>query len=263
MARKRASPKTKSPRSKSPRSKSRAANRSKGRTTQKRTEKPGQSPSRNRADRVTVLRMTAPLSIPDVLRMQRVGHELQMNGHPVRRMSSDSGRRAPPLCSSRMKLHTVAPGYDGRMWIIRGGDSGKRWAPLLQGGHEGSVHRGSDGPRRSGGPRKTIGEKGDPKKKKRRRRIVGPNNCCVCDDPLPAFGPGSVHEPLIPRACYMTQGRTNAHRMCSECWFHGKNGRVAFASEDAVHGCPGCIGGKPFPPPLPAVGPPAAAFDFT
>jgi hypothetical protein len=258
MPRKRASPKTKSPRSKS-----RTANKSKGRTTQKRTEKSGQSPSRNRADRVTVLRMTAPLSIADVMRMQRVGHELQMNGHPVHRMSSDSGRRAPPLCSSRMKLHTVAPGYDGRMWTIQGGDSGKRWTPFLQGGHGDSVHRGSYGPRRSGGPRKTIVKNGAPKQKKPRKRIVGPNNCCVCDDPLPASGPGSVHHPLIPRACLTTYGRSNAHRMCSDCWFIGKNGRPAFSSETIPHGCPCCAIGKPFPPTLPPTGPPVAAFDLS
>lgn len=368
-----------------------------------------------------------PLSIMDVLRLQVEGHELQQsNGLPVGRMSFGSSRRAPPLCSSRMRLGTVAPGYDGRLWIIRGGDSGKRWthipvmdrtgtlhsncatsphlydqfrllkrtmeapsvtpsvarkvreanttiqrvcyssndkleaetltqqilkkplvpeppptvasndcktyqppgatapayevleyiayerkpisekdieqaryvynalrevctdtnivhaaygllmkaydifnAQFIQGGHGSTVHRHVDG------PRKTIGKKADGKrangkktngarrKTKKRKRVVGPNNCCVCDDPLPAFGPGSVHEPLIPRACYMTHGRSHAHRMCRECWFHGKHGRPAFASEDAVHGCPGCIAGKPFPPMLPAVGPPTAAFDLS
>ena len=135
----------------------------------------------------------------------------------------------------------------------------------LRGGHGGTVHGRVNGPRKSvakkSGRNKTNGA---PRKKtKKRKRVVGPNNCCICDDPLPAFGPGSVHEPLIPRACYMTQGRSNAHRICRECWFHGKHGRPAFASEDAVHGCPGCIAGKPFPPMLPAVGPPTAAFDLS
>jgi hypothetical protein len=258
MTRKRASPK-----SRRVRGNGKGKSKSKSRTAQKQAEGSGRSPSRNRAGHVTVVRMTAPLTIADVIGMQRAGDELQTNGQPVHRMSLASGRRAPPLCSSRMKLRTVAPGYDGRMWMIQGGDSGKRWTPFVQGGLKDADHKGAGGQQRRSRPHKTIGKKNAPKRKKRRKRVVGPNNCCMCDDPLPAFGPGSVHEPLIPRACYMSQGRSNAHRMCAGCWFHGKHGRPAFASEDAVHGCPGCIAGKPFPPTLPAVGPPTAAFDFS
>jgi len=56
--------------------------------------------------------------------------------------------------------------------------------------------------------------------------------CCVCEQST------SYSDALIPRAC--PYGSDRQHRICPDCWWNGKRGKIAFASENASHHCPGC-----------------------
>lgn len=56
--------------------------------------------------------------------------------------------------------------------------------------------------------------------------------CCICEEPI------TYDKALIPRAC--PYGSDRQHRICPDCWWRGKNGKIAFANENASHHCPGC-----------------------
>ena len=56
--------------------------------------------------------------------------------------------------------------------------------------------------------------------------------CCVCEEPT------TYDKALIPRAC--PYGSDRQHRICPDCWWRGKNDKIAFANENASHQCPGC-----------------------
>ena len=58
--------------------------------------------------------------------------------------------------------------------------------------------------------------------------------CSMCESEL-CFKDG-----LIPNICLGKYNVDGSHRICSICWWSGKNGREAFASEGGSHGCPGC-----------------------
>jgi len=57
--------------------------------------------------------------------------------------------------------------------------------------------------------------------------------CCICEEPT------DYVSSLIPRAC--PYGSDRQHRICNTCWWSGKHGKTAFASENASHLCPGCV----------------------
>lgn len=56
--------------------------------------------------------------------------------------------------------------------------------------------------------------------------------CCLCEEPT------TYDKALIPRAC--PYGSDRQHRICPDCWWRGKNDKIAFANENASHQCPGC-----------------------
>lgn len=61
--------------------------------------------------------------------------------------------------------------------------------------------------------------------------------CCMCEEPTDYISS------LIPRAC--PYGSDRQHRICNICWWSGKHGKIAFASENASHQCPGCVKNLP------------------
>lgn len=65
--------------------------------------------------------------------------------------------------------------------------------------------------------------------------MTGKTSCSECGELVPR------EECLSPVRCVMKVGHIAAHKLCRECWFKGKNGKMPFSTEDCDHSCPGCV----------------------
>lgn len=61
--------------------------------------------------------------------------------------------------------------------------------------------------------------------------------CCQCESEL-CVRPGNALRAL---SCFQKYGDDGSHKICTTCWFEGKDGRTPFADEGGDHRCPGCV----------------------